>query len=307
MFVAATPFASSLVGHNPTLPLALFLFFAILAHECANLKSWQLGAATDRNVSALSVDDITYLHRQLTLTTAAFGLCAVLAVIAHLSSLPHWTTYFGLLLLAGRVVHHRRTTTGIEDSQTSYEVENEVSSVATSSTSTTSTKTSRVHLAHRLKQGSDTERLIVFTDGVYAISMTLVAMRLTVPDTPFPSDHALLSKYLHNGQWRPFMAYIVTFIILAGFWRVHCVIYDRVRKTDTTLLWLNLAHLLGIGLLPFAEEMLMMDVVGPVSCGVYVGMLLLSTASLASILLVASHRGPAFWQGTSDGKLSILD
>ncbi|MEE2785868.1 MAG: TMEM175 family protein [Myxococcota bacterium] len=296
MFVAATPFASSLVGHNPTLPLALFVFFAILAvMSGANLKSWSLGVKTSANVADLSDADVNYLRQQLALTTLAFSVCAVLALVAHATSLPHWTSYFGLLGLVVNVFHHRRMVAKFSTEDTPSRAAQPPRAVASLGEQHIGTTGGRGHLIQRLKRGSDTERLIVFTDGIYAISMTLVAMRLSVPDTPFDSDEALLYQYLHNGQWRPFLAYVVTFLILAGFWRVHCVIYDRVRQTDTVLLCLNLAHLLGIGLLPFAEEMLMMDAVGPVSCGIYVSMLLLSTASLGAILLVASRREPPYW------------
>ena len=109
-----------------------------------------------------------------------------------------------------------------------------------------------------------------------------------------------MDQYLHHGRWRLFVAYGITFIILESFWSAHNRIYQTIGRTNGPLLWLNLVHLLGVGLLPFAEEMIMMDAIGPIGSSIYVATLLTISTTLTLIVAYAVRRGGAYWGQTDE-------
>lgn len=102
-------------------------------------------------------------------------------------------------------------------------------------------------------------RMEALSDGIFAFAMTLLVLNIEIPEfftPPFTADHveqmlvSLIPAVLH---------YVIAFLMIASFWLTHHKIYDRVKKVDGRLIWLNIAGLLLIGLMPFtidfAEDM----------------------------------------------------
>ncbi len=94
----------------------------------------------------------------------------------------------------------------------------------------------------------DRTRLEAFSDGVFAVAITLLALDLTVAG---PEGHERLSTQLsHKGP--AFLAYLVSFSIIGIVWVNHHALVRSIVKVDRRLLFLNLVLLLFVVLIPFA-------------------------------------------------------
>ena len=94
------------------------------------------------------------------------------------------------------------------------------------------------------------ERLIMLSDGVFAIAITLLALELRPPEG---WDHHLAS--LGSLMWRHVLAFLLSFGVIAGFWIAHRKMFGRFRSADMGLTVLNLIMLCLITLVPVANNM----------------------------------------------------
>jgi uncharacterized membrane protein len=94
----------------------------------------------------------------------------------------------------------------------------------------------------------DRSRLEAFSDGVFAVAITLLALDLTVAG---PAGHGSLTNQLHE-KWPAFLAYLISFFMIGIIWVNHHVLVRSIVKVDRTLLFLNLVLLLFVVLIPFA-------------------------------------------------------
>ncbi len=104
------------------------------------------------------------------------------------------------------------------------------------------------------RQDFQLERFTFFTDGVCAICITLLIIEIRVPDIAVPTD-TLLWKSLSHMSLR-FLGFVISFGIVGHYWSVHHRIFGYVVKYTTKLLWLNLAFLFTVVLLPFSSGFL---------------------------------------------------
>ena len=98
------------------------------------------------------------------------------------------------------------------------------------------------------------ERFIVFSDGVFAIAITLLIIEIKVPYLTNPDDN-LLWHSLSEMALR-FFGFIISFGIVGHYWSVHHRIFGYVVKYSSSLIWLNLAFLLTVVMLPFSAGLL---------------------------------------------------
>ena len=97
----------------------------------------------------------------------------------------------------------------------------------------------------------DLERLIFFSDGVFAIVITLLVIELHPPPRWDRTLHGLWTM-----QWRSLMAYAVTFFVVGLYWNAHRRLFARVVRFHPGLVIANLVLLALVVLLPFVEELL---------------------------------------------------
>lgn len=95
------------------------------------------------------------------------------------------------------------------------------------------------------------ERSIFFSDGVFAICITLLVIEVKVPVLTEQTDHALLQYLSHTSL--KFFGFLLSFCIIGHYWMVHHRIFGYVKKYTSMLLWLNLFFLLTVILLPFSS------------------------------------------------------
>jgi uncharacterized membrane protein len=95
-----------------------------------------------------------------------------------------------------------------------------------------------------------TGRLEAFSDGVFAIAITLLVLDITVPEG---SADDLLAAVL--GQWPSYLAYVISFATIGVAWLEHNAITDYMEYADAMVVRLNLLLLLLVSLLPFPTRL----------------------------------------------------
>ena len=98
---------------------------------------------------------------------------------------------------------------------------------------------------------STTGRLEAFSDGVFAIAITLLVLEVKVPHV----RDGDLARALGD-QWPSYVAYMLTFVVIGIMWINHHRIFDRIAAVDRGLLFVNLMMLMGIAFLPFPTALL---------------------------------------------------
>ncbi|MDT4943218.1 MAG: potassium channel family protein [Pseudonocardiales bacterium] len=96
----------------------------------------------------------------------------------------------------------------------------------------------------------ETNRIEAFSDGVFAIAITLLVIELKLPETGDGSVwHGLVEA------WPQFAAYLTSFFIIGIMWVNHHSMFRSIMRADRTLLFLNLLLLLWTTLLPFPTRL----------------------------------------------------
>ena len=104
------------------------------------------------------------------------------------------------------------------------------------------------------REGNEIEfsRIVAFSDGVFAIAITLLVLGLDIPKH-LASDQ--LAQALFD-NWDNLVAFAISFAVIGRFWVVHHRIFSEVKAFDGRLLGLNLLYLAWIVLIPFSSQVL---------------------------------------------------
>ncbi|HUA02724.1 MAG TPA: TMEM175 family protein [Solirubrobacteraceae bacterium] len=97
----------------------------------------------------------------------------------------------------------------------------------------------------------DKSRVEIFSDGVFAIAITLLVLDISVE----PSEFGNLRHALVN-EWPAYLAYVTSFLTVGSVWIAHHNLFSRLRFIDPTLLRLNLLLLMTAAFLPFPTSVL---------------------------------------------------
>jgi uncharacterized membrane protein len=98
-------------------------------------------------------------------------------------------------------------------------------------------------------------RLLALSDGVFAIAMTLLALDLRLPDLGARPTDAQLRQALGD-DWRGYLAFVISFYVVANYWGVHRRTMRAVTTCDTRLIGHTLPLLLLVAALPFPASVL---------------------------------------------------
>jgi uncharacterized membrane protein len=126
----------------------------------------------------------------------------------------------------------------------------------------------------KYERGHDPARVLALSDGVFAIILTLLVLEVHVPDL---GQGESLKDAMR--QVRPsFVAFLISFVVVAISWAGHRDLFALIRRTDRTLVWLNILYLLPLSILPFGASLLARYDRDPVALRIY-GMLLVTIAA----------------------------
>jgi len=103
----------------------------------------------------------------------------------------------------------------------------------------------------KLLMTSDTARVEAFSDGVFAIAITLLILEIKVSS---PRAGGLASQLL--GQWPSYLSFVCSFAFIGIMWVNHHRMFTHIKRCDDRLLILNLLLLLGVTIVPFPTAVL---------------------------------------------------
>jgi uncharacterized membrane protein len=135
-------------------------------------------------------------------------------------------------------------------------------------------------------------RLEAFSDGVFAIAITLLVIEIRPPTL---AEGESLAEGLWE-QWPSYLAYVLSFLVLGVMWLNHHRIFDPVRRVDGTVLVLNLNLLLWAVLIPFPTAVLA-DFLreggsdAETAVGLYGGVILLAAISFTALFVGITRPG----------------
>jgi uncharacterized membrane protein len=95
-----------------------------------------------------------------------------------------------------------------------------------------------------------TSRLEAFSDGVFAIAITLLIFTIKAPDN---TSH-LLQSLLH--LWPSYLAYVISFLLIGLLWANHHVMFEHIITTDRLLMFINTLLLMDVAFIPFTASVL---------------------------------------------------
>jgi uncharacterized membrane protein len=145
------------------------------------------------------------------------------------------------------------------------------------------------------------ERLVFFSDAIVAIAITILVFNLKI--TSDESKHFTFVDLLQ--AWPRFLAFFLSFFIIALFWKVHHQFFFYIRAINETLLWNNIAWLLFVVLLPFSTTLISMHFKDPAAMVVYCTNVLLINVFQNNIWDYASTQ-PGFLKSDLDERIVVF-
>lgn len=109
--------------------------------------------------------------------------------------------------------------------------------------------------ADEADSNSELERILLFSDAVIAIAITLLVLDIRLPPLPETADNATVAAALASVAPKV-IAYMLSFLVIGQFWYVHHQRFRYIRRYDRRLIWLNLIFLMVIAFAPFATAVL---------------------------------------------------
>src|ERR671933_13851 len=100
--------------------------------------------------------------------------------------------------------------------------------------------------------GNDTGRIEAFSDGVFAIAITLLVIEIGVPH--IEEGTRLFGALLK--QWPSYLGYVISFLQIGVIWANHHNRFRFIVRSDHTLLFLNILFLMCVAFIPFPTAVL---------------------------------------------------
>ncbi len=118
-------------------------------------------------------------------------------------------------------------------------------------------------------QGVDLPRLYAFSDGVFAIAITLLALEIRFPELE-PSAVPTQFWPTLAAMTPTIFGFVQSFVIIGLFWMVHQRVFRLIKRGDNVLLWLNLFYLLLVAFLPVPSGVVSRYFTQPATMSFYV-------------------------------------
>jgi uncharacterized membrane protein len=129
----------------------------------------------------------------------------------------------------------------------------------------------------------DLERLVFFSDAVFAIAITLLVIEIDIPSGAEDVGTALADR------WPQFLSFVLSFLVIGIFWVAHHRMFRFIARVDTRLLWINLVLLMCVAFLPFPTAVLGDHDNNRASVLFYAGAMALAGIASASLWRYAAH------------------
>jgi TMEM175 potassium channel family protein len=120
------------------------------------------------------------------------------------------------------------------------------------------------------------ERLSTFSDGIFAVLITVLVLELHPPETP--TFEALMSL------WPTGLSYAVSYVFIAIAWANHHHLLLYASETTPRLMWFNFAHLFSVSLLPLATAWMAVSELAPQPVAFYAAVFFLVNATYIALI-----------------------
>jgi len=128
------------------------------------------------------------------------------------------------------------------------------------------------------------ERLSAFSDGVFAVLITVLVLDLRPPE--LPTFRALLSL------WPTWLSYAVSYLFIAIVWSNHHHLLRYATEATPRLLWFNFAHLFSVSLLPLSTAWMAVSELAPQPVAFYAAVFFLVNATYMALIWELFERDP---------------
>src|SRR5262252_7327313 len=129
-----------------------------------------------------------------------------------------------------------------------------------------------------------TERLSAFSDGVFAVLITVLVLDLRPPE--LPTFKSLLSL------WPTWLSYAVSYLFIALVWTNHHHLMRYATEATAHLMWFNFAHLFSVSLLPLSTAWMAVSELAPQPVAFYAAVFFLVNATYISLIWELIERTP---------------
>jgi uncharacterized membrane protein len=133
----------------------------------------------------------------------------------------------------------------------------------------------------------ETGRLEAFSDGVFAVAITLLVLNIKIPDA---NAGDLWGAFF--GQWQLLVAYVISFFTIGVMWLNHHRLFQHIKRVDTGLMLLNILLLAVIVFIPVPTALLAEYLTLPnqnAAAVIYTGTCLIMAICFDLLWLYASH------------------
>jgi uncharacterized membrane protein len=111
-------------------------------------------------------------------------------------------------------------------------------------------------------------RVLAFSDGLFAIAMTLLVVAIAVPSLTETASVDQLADAL-NDMSAEFVSFFISFAVIGRYWVAHHQFFGRLASMDGGLIAINLLYLAFIAFLPFPTDLLGTYFENPLSVAIY--------------------------------------
>lgn len=147
-----------------------------------------------------------------------------------------------------------------------------------------------------MEKHSSTQRLEAFSDGVFAIAITLLILEIHVPHGEEVAAAGSLWRALAH-QWPSYVGFAISFASIGIMWINHHAMFEYIRRADRRLMLLNVVFLAAISFVPFPTAVLADNLLDPdtrVAAAAFYS---------AAFVLCALCFNLVWWSGTHDRRL----
>lgn len=127
------------------------------------------------------------------------------------------------------------------------------------------------------------ERLNAFSDGVFAVLITVLVLELRPPEAP--TYVALLAL------WPRWLSYAFSYVFIAIVWANHHYLMRYAKEATVRLLWINFAHLFAMSLLPLATAWMAVSRLAPQPVSFYAAVFFLVNLTYLALIRELIERG----------------
>lgn len=253
--VAMLPYPASVLGEAYHYAVGFLLLLVPLTLIGLLLwLEWELALARKLTIPGLPASTIKYVRAQVLASPIVLAIACVFTIISWNTGSHSWLRVAGgmwsLLIVLPLILRWRYPAP-----DRAYKVpKDKLPDVWKTREEADQDQTRRVRSAlERLRNGSDTDRLKVLTDGVVAIAVTILALQLRPPAAGTELSDDVLIENFHSVPW---WTYLVTFVLISLFWRGHVRNFTGILGANPVMLWLNLLFLMFIAFLPITAALL---------------------------------------------------